>query len=59
MSAIVTSSFIAVACAVGFMTVRRLGGNLGKSDQWWFGWAMTILVLGPVLAGGVYLSGMG
>ena len=48
--------FIAVACAVGFITVKRLAGNLGKADSWWFGWAVTMLFLGPVVATGVYFS---
>ena len=57
MTAIVTSLFVAVACALGFMLIKRLAGNLGKSDQWWFGWALTVMLLGPTVATAVYLSG--
>ena len=56
MTGLVVSLFIAAACAVGFLAVKRVSGNLGHSDDWWYRWAFVILLAGPAIAALVLLS---
>ena len=38
--------FIAAACSVGFVLSKSVMGNKGRSEEWWYLWAVVILFSG-------------
>lgn len=49
--------FIAAACSVAFVLSKSVMGNSGRSEEWWYLWAVAILFSGFAFSGSFHLLG--
>ena len=56
-SSTILCAFIAAACSVAFILSKSVIGNNGRSEEWWYLWAVAILFSGFAFSGSFRLLG--